>query len=121
MISKGRPHALVRRDRQRQDDAAYRAARTQALARDGHRCRVCGAGYGIETHHVTPRSAFGPNRMTAKHHIDNLFTCCHDCHSLITGHVLRVICQTVRGASGTVLVERYSDEAGGYVTWKDAV
>lgn len=108
MIPRPRPRALDRADKQRADASLYQRNRKLALARDGHACRVCGAQFRLETHHVSPRSSFGPKRLAEK-------------HELLTGNVLRAIATTPEGADGDVLILKYDDAAGDYVTWKDAV
>jgi 5-methylcytosine-specific restriction endonuclease McrA len=64
--------------------AAYAALRPQILARDGHRCRHCGAraqgGVWLEVHHVEKRSQRKDLRLDP----DNLITLCAPdrCHAL---------------------------------------
>lgn len=119
MIRKTRPRALDRRDRQRTDERVYRTNRQQALSRDGHHCRLCGAHTRLETHHVKARSGFGPKRVTEKHAATNLLTVCADCHKDITEKVVKVIVGE-RGADGPVEVLRWSDNEQGYVTVRSA-
>ena len=121
MISKPRPKALDRLDRKRAESATYRTARAKALARDKGMCRVCGASYGLETHHVVPRSHHGIKQVAAKHAVENLICVCKTCHGFITGNILKLVCLTPKGASGKVRVDKYDDSTGGYVTFREAV
>lgn len=44
-------------------------------ARDGRRCRVCGAGGEIHRHHIVKRSQGGPDTL------ENVITLCPQCHT----------------------------------------
>lgn len=50
-------------------------------ARDGFKCRHCGANQNLHVHHIVPRSKGGKN------HPDNLITLCFDCHSKVHPHM----------------------------------
>jgi 5-methylcytosine-specific restriction endonuclease McrA len=124
MIPRPRPRALDRQARKRDEERLYRQQREIALQRDGRRCRICGAGGYVETHHVTPRSHFGSKAVVDKHDAGNLLTVCggaSGCHDMLTGNVLKAYATTPAGAAGAVLVLRYDDAAGDYVTWREAV
>ena len=67
----------------------WQAQRQKALARDGYRCRTCGAtaalGQGLHVHHVRPFREYGyvPGRnrhYLQANHVDNLVTLCPSCH-----------------------------------------
>lgn len=52
----------------------WSAVRRATLARDGHRCRKCGAGDDLQAHHKHERSLGGPDTL------ENLITLCGSCH-----------------------------------------
>lgn len=55
--------------------AKYRRARAEALDRDGHACRECGAsGVVLHAHHILPWREGGRDA------VDNLITLCAKCH-----------------------------------------
>jgi 5-methylcytosine-specific restriction endonuclease McrA len=111
-----RPRALVRRDRQRQEEATYRANSAKARERDGHCCRVCGRHWGLETHHVKPRSL--NRRSPSKHDLDRLLTLCagpKSCHEAVNQKLMRLTSLTDRGTNGKVMVERWCDAHEDYV------
>ncbi len=65
------------------------AQRAAALARDGYRCRHCGAsereGHPLEVHHLVPFAAFGyvPGKndfYRLANRLENLITLCPTCH-----------------------------------------
>ena len=65
------------------------AVRAEALARDGQRCRMCGAaaltGQPLEVHHLTPLRTFltrYPRSVALRlaHALENLLTLCPACH-----------------------------------------
>jgi hypothetical protein len=64
---------------QREQLAWYRAQpywkmiRQQALERDGHRCRACGARGRLDVHHLT-------YARVGKEDLDDLLTLCRSCH-----------------------------------------
>ena len=60
-------------------------ARAAALARDGHRCRICGAREGLHVHHLRPVRLFP--RVEDAHRLDNLVTLCARCHRRAEQHV----------------------------------
>ena len=47
------------------------------IARDGHRCRLCGQGAHLHAHHIKWRSRGGPTEA------NNLVTLCTRCHGLV--------------------------------------
>lgn len=63
--------------------------RQEALARDGYRCRTCGAearpGQGLHVHHIRPFREFGyvpgsNDRHLQANRLSNLLTLCPSCH-----------------------------------------
>lgn len=65
------------------------AQRAAALARDGHRCRHCGApereGHPLEVHHLVPFASFGyvpgvNDLHRLANRLENLITLCPACH-----------------------------------------
>jgi 5-methylcytosine-specific restriction endonuclease McrA len=119
MLRKARPKALDRSDRKAAELRYYKSQRAIAMTRDGHHCRICGGIHQLETHHVQPRSHFGPKRVQHKHDAMNLLTVCHDCHVLLTGNVLRAYATTDKGAGGPVKIWKYSDSEGGYIVYRE--
>ncbi len=85
--------------------------RNQARARDGHRCRHCGAserpGRAHDVHHVVPFRTFGyvrgqNDRYLEANQLENLVTLCTSCHRRVE------VDQMVRGTlSGTAHVIRH--------------
>ena len=68
------------------------ARREDALARDGHRCRLCGqsseADRPLEVHHMTPLRTFmaqyaRPVALRLAHAPENLMTLCPTCHKKV--------------------------------------
>jgi 5-methylcytosine-specific restriction endonuclease McrA len=104
---KPQPRALTKRTTKAQEARTYRDVRQAVLARDRFMCRLCGGQTRLETHHVTPRSSFGPKRVTDKHAARNLIALCQACHNDVTGHVLRLVALTADGADGPVRAERW--------------
>jgi 5-methylcytosine-specific restriction endonuclease McrA len=51
-----------------------RAARRQAMQRDGNRCVECGSTQDLQVHHIVPR------REGGSHELSNLITLCAACH-----------------------------------------
>ena len=53
--------------------------RTQVLKRDGYKCKICGARYKLQAHHIIPV------RSSSRHmyEINNGITLCNTCHSLV--------------------------------------
>lgn len=51
--------------------------RLKVRARDRNKCRICGAGHKLESHHVISKAHGGSD------HIDNLITLCRKCHKKI--------------------------------------
>ncbi len=97
--------------------------RKLAISRDAGHCRICGSSRLLETHHVEPRSAFGPKRMADKHDKTNLLTVCggpDGCHTMLTGKLFKAQATTDKGTDGPVRIEKYDDSEGGYVVWKRA-
>ncbi len=60
-------------------------ARAQALARDDHRCQVCGATQDLHVHHLRPVRLF--TSPADAHRPDNLITLCARCHQRAERHV----------------------------------
>lgn len=126
MFPKSRPRALSKQDRQRNEDRLYRQNREKALARDGHRCRLCGSHRFIETHHMAKRSSFGSKRVHKKHAVENLLTVCgpevdpKSCHWQIEHNVVRVYATTECGTNGPVRAEKWDDNERGYVVVREA-
>jgi DEAD/DEAH box helicase domain-containing protein len=67
----------------------WREQRQLALARDGYRCRTCGAealsGSGLHVHHIRPFRDYGyvageNEAYRQANHLDNLVTLCPSCH-----------------------------------------
>ena len=60
----------------------WEAVRRQVRARDGYRCRVCGApeppGHAHDVHHLRPLRAF--RDPAEAHALENLITVCRRCH-----------------------------------------
>jgi len=54
-------------------DPTYRRNRPKVLARDGHRCRYCGA-HATEVDHITPVAHGGTSNL------DNLAAACQPCN-----------------------------------------
>ena len=65
--------------------AAWRALRRAALARDGHRCRLCDGADDLEAHHrrYPPRGRWHLDRLEA------LTTLCGRCHQVTTSELRR--------------------------------
>jgi 5-methylcytosine-specific restriction endonuclease McrA len=66
---KTEPHRHVYREQR------WKRTRDKVLARDGHRCIVCGVTELLEVHHSIPLSEGGPI-----HDLSNLETLCPTCH-----------------------------------------
>ena len=67
------------------------ALRDKVLARDGHRCVVCGRQRNLSAHHVHWRRYGG--RTVAS----NLVTLCEDCHSMVHDRLLILLVDPVHG------------------------
>ena len=115
-LQKPAPRAIAREDRKHDEDAIYRKNSAIAKKRDGYRCRICGKHFGLETHHVKPRSL--NRRSKSKHDVDRLLTVCgpstdiKTCHGQFQAKTLKVYPNTDRGTDGTVLVEKYDKRSG---------
>lgn len=59
------------------DDKTPPELRSRVLARDGHRCLLCGGTIDLHAHHVARRGAGGPTVAR------NLATLCTPCHTLV--------------------------------------
>jgi len=60
--------------------AWWRDLRLKVLERDNYRCQLCGRTLPkqmLQAHHIIPTDNGG------KHTLENLFTCCKRCHSII--------------------------------------
>lgn len=73
---------------------AWKESVRAAFARDGYRCRICGAPKtrpkSLHTHHIKPWSSAPDSRFD----VDNLVTLCASCHRWVhgpenTGHLFR--------------------------------
>ena len=56
----------------------------QSRERDDYRCRVCGSGYNVHTHHIQYRSLGGENSL------NNYITLCAKCHELEHSHKIKL-------------------------------
>lgn len=123
-----RPTDLVKRERKGDEEKYYRQQKALAKKRDGKRCRICGAGDYVESHHVARRSSFGSREVLAKHHHSNLLTVCAgprrngvvSCHDLLTKNVMKAVSTTDRGTNGAVFVTRWSDPHQDFITYRKA-
>ncbi len=112
-LQKPAPREIDRDERRRTRESEYRRNAKLARRRDNKHCRICGAHQNLETHHVVPRSLAG---KTIRDAMSNLLTVCHDCHELITRHVIKLYAhEPLAGANGKFRVERWSDTEGGFV------
>jgi 5-methylcytosine-specific restriction endonuclease McrA len=59
----------------------FKANKKLAAERDGHKCKLCGATYPLECHHIIPF------RRSLDNSVNNLVTLCHDCHAKVDGNV----------------------------------
>ena len=59
---------------------AWKELRAQALARDGHACRICAATKRLQAHH----RRYPPDVTLTV--LDDLTTLCYTCHTLFTNH-----------------------------------
>ncbi|MBI4909911.1 MAG: HNH endonuclease [Acidobacteria bacterium] len=59
--------------------------RTEALKRDGYRCRTCNSADDLEVHHRRYPAAWGTEP------VDDLTTLCRECHETITARIQRQI------------------------------
>lgn len=98
-FAKPRPKLLDTRARRNMQRQQMQAARRCVLKRDGHRCRACGKGVGLEAHHVVMRSLGGTDEPR------NLIALCADCHQAVHGHVLILRWKDDRRAAHTVRFE----------------
>lgn len=65
-----------REPRLRLSKEGYRRLCELVDERDGGRCIICGASFGLHHHHVRFRSAWGSDRE------DNLVLLCYKCHDI---------------------------------------
>lgn len=114
-LAKPAPNAIADDEKQAARDAVYRKNSKEARRLDGHRCRVCGSSFSLETHHVVPRSLVGKLLRDA---LENLLTTCHDCHELFTKHVLKVEGST--NARKPLRILKFDKDEGGYVLFREA-
>lgn len=118
MFPKPAPVAISRWEKKRADDAEYERNSKKARKRDHHHCRICGALNVLETHHLVPRSLVG---KALRHALSNLVTLCHDCHELVTQHVIKLYAvDPEEGANGFLRVTRFNKDEGGYVVETEA-
>lgn len=121
------PKLLAKRAKQLAEDAYYRDQQAIRKKKDNYRCRICGSDGYSETHHVERRSSFGPKEVLKKHHHANLLTVCAgpgrragkiSCHDQLTGNVMKAVSTTARGTNGPVLVTKFDEKEGGFVTFR---
>jgi len=100
------------------------AFREGTLARDGHRCIVCGAsGVKLDAHHIMERRLWNAPTEQGGYFLDNGASVCEPCHmraeqTLITPDELRERC----GIHRRVLPEHlYDDPEIEYTKWADIV
>lgn len=60
----------------------FQRVRRDVLARDGHRCQMCGTPNALHVHHRQPRAHGGQNNPS------NLVTLCRTCHGKVHGRRL---------------------------------
>jgi 5-methylcytosine-specific restriction endonuclease McrA len=109
------PVEIDRSDRKRSRESTYRRNSKLARERDHHHCRVCGSQFGLETHHLVPRSLVGKALRDERR---NLVTLCGgegNCHQLVTRHVIELQAMTDRGADGPLSVSKFDKAEGGYI------
>ena len=82
MYPKRRYHAAKRRTAQ-EKAAHWRQVVAAVKARDGWRCRCCGA-HGTDPHHLVPRSLGGQDEVRA------VCLLCRSCHDQVTHHEVRI-------------------------------
>jgi 5-methylcytosine-specific restriction endonuclease McrA len=112
-LQKPQPVAISRMDKKRADDSLYAKNSRLARIRDGHHCRICGALQALEAHHLVPRSLVG---KALRHALSNLLTLCHDCHVLVTQHVIKLYAVDEQlGANGKVRVEKWDSDVEDYI------
>jgi Holliday junction DNA helicase RuvB len=75
---------VVGEDREAKDLPTPPRMRKRVLARDGHRCRCCGAKGELQVHHIVFLSAGGRTKIW------NLITVCLRCHGLLHEGLLRI-------------------------------
>lgn len=111
LFPKPMPEAVRRQERRLDEAAEYKRNALIARRRDGSRCRICGAHFGLETHHVKPRSL--NRRSRDKHAVNRLLTVCgpvldpKTCHAQLTAKTLKIYPNTDQGTDDTVLVEKW--------------
>jgi Holliday junction DNA helicase RuvB len=59
--------------------------RRKVLARDGHKCRLCGSRHRLHIHHIIPVSMGGLTEL------DNLITLCRSCHARAHAGLVRIV------------------------------
>lgn len=108
----------AKKEQKRQEAENWQSVCRHVDARDGHRCRACGARCNPQAmtmlekahhHHVEFRSRGGMDTT------ENTATLCAQCHEAVHRHSLRLQKLTPEGADGPLAVERYSDEHGWYI------
>jgi HNH endonuclease len=90
--------------------------RRRILARDGHRCRVCGSRFQLHVHHIVFRSETGSSNAWS-----NLMAACIRCHALVHGGFLTITGQApdrleVRDRRGELLSDPARLIEGGAAT-----
>jgi hypothetical protein len=116
-LGKPAPAEIARQEREAARDATYRKNAKEARVRDGHRCRICGSMFNLETHHFIPRSLAG---RKLRDRVDNLVTLCGGdggCHPLVTRHVIKLyaIDPALGTAARNLRVEKFDKDEGDYI------
>lgn len=114
-LRKPAPSAIERDERRAGRETEYRKNSRLARIRDGNHCRVCGSAFGLESHHVVPRSLVG---KALRDQVANLLTVCAEDHALFTRHVLKVEGQM--DANLPLRILKFDKDEGGYVLYREA-
>lgn len=114
-LAKPAPAAIDRDERRAGRDTEYRKNSKAARLRDGNHCRICGSQFGLESHHVVPRSLVG---KALRDQVANLLTVCADDHALFTKHILKVEGST--DANKPLRILKFDKDEGRYVVAMEA-
>jgi 5-methylcytosine-specific restriction endonuclease McrA len=111
------PKAVATEIRDAKQETTYKTNSAEARKRDGHRCRICGSMFNLETHHFIPRSLAG---RKVRDRVDNLVTLCggnDGCHPLVTKHVIKLyaINPGLGTAARNLRVEKFDKNEGDYI------